>query len=1608
MNRIFRNDNKISRIIAFLIAFVMILSPFFAHAGIEKDTRAAGVISIVNADVIVSGEGYFDGATNYMPAMGIVKNVYICGDTAGFNIAVDGEFDIGEDVNRSTYTVNAYSVKYLKNPSDVPDEYITEVTDGVDSVDDAVNNDKVYVYVKPTSVYDAEGNEVTTTDTYGYTLMAVYTIIRETDALSNACWVDSSDAEITAEYVKYAKLSTGLPEDVLYADTIKYIVKPADEGMPSSVEWNTASVMPVSINTEGEYAGYIAMYADGATEPTVVKTLAEKIKIDTTAPAVTKVVLQKKVGADWNNVDADDITDGIIYEDSTGYIASNYRYVFYVEDTDGSVNSGIDMTAGSVYMKDKDSNILDVSCDNGVFYRLLDSQVTDADYWDAIVVDKAGNKSSSVRVSPSVKVVDKTLRVSSETWYDGSKVSDGVVFSDTYVNKPYTIKYSVTSGYPIDAKVTITANSQDTVISKEDLGGNDEYSNGIYSYNFSYVIPSVSVDQVIDNVRVVISDGVSADKTDDATGFTYDCTSPVVSNSQLQYYDDESGKWVKVTEGIDTDKSYFINHVTDNRQYRYYLKVTDETSPIASVKAYTNAECSEDEVVFTNIAGTNYYYYEFTQSFIESIPDLGLSMYVKAEDIVGNTSMSDGEGKLITPTLKLASNDISLKLVSVKNQAGDIIDLTENKYYNEPIKITLKASSGYRISKMYINDGSEYSKSFSSTYPGNDEIDAYTKRYEIEYTFEIPGDNQELIGMVAYVEDTGIDGINGVQSAGPVTIGDLFYDATKPKAQLSANTTNWTNSPKISYSITSGEAAVESSINTASYDVMGAVSNSLANPLTVKADGTVSGALNKNAIPESADITGTKLIFTAKDLAGNQLAENNTVTVKCDMTSPKIDRIIVSGIDTAQLNAPIKGDIKLAADVSDNLTLSTVVIRVTDPNNRTYVLCNRSVNAEQKDISRNISADLTAYDGSKKLVDGVYKVAVIAKDKASNSSAAATGTFTVDNTIPVVFVNVTSGTVGGKSPRKNADGTDYDYYMKSDVGVRVTCKDDNIKSVTVTDNGNAVDVAWQSTGVPGEYIADMVIKGEGRHTIKVNAVDMSGSEAVEKSVEFIKDTGVPVVTTTINSGLVYTESMGQLDLTNDSTVAVSVSDMCVDDNDLNYQIIKKAPDQPEIVGKYAKTSTKNFGFSDEADYTFNVYAADMANNQSAVRSVRFRIDKTAPAITINGASGGGTSANAATVTFNMKEAFWWDASGTVTIYRKAGDGSEEALLKTIDYKPTAFETNVSESLTETGVYRMEFTASDRAGHTATTSQTFTIDREAPEITLNGVNNYDVTDKTVDFRAEVKDDFYSSKKVIVTGTRTDIEGKVNSINFSAFNPSANPTTILESFTEDGIYDIEVTSTDVAGNSHSASVHFTIDKSAPVIGDLSLYDGMVLREFKWNSDLDELVSDLTVCDIHMYLNGSEYDGVSDIKDGSYVLLITAEDELGHYVEKSVSFVLDTKAPVFIVTGVEDGEVKNEAYAIGISLQLEEDTLESVTLNGKAVTVNNNAAALDVTEKGEYTLSMTAVDEAGNIAEETIEFRFGEEFNWWIWLIIAICVLLIAGVIIIVIAKKRKRNK
>ena len=649
--------------------------------------------------------------------------------------------------------------------------------------------------------------------------------------------------------------------------------------------------------------------------------------------------------------------------------------------------------------------------------------------------------------------------------------------------------------------------------------------------------------------------------------------------------------------------------------------------------------------------------------------------------------------------------------------------------------------------------------------------------------------------------------------------------------------------------------------------------------------------------------------------------------------------------------------------------------------------------------------------------DGYYTVTYTVSDKAGNDVEKTIG-FTVDDTAPVNNLYITTNdpakistyynnyvnVVNTFTSRSSQENYRYGQFYNTDVTIELGYFDYNLNWVYVTDSGQELAPIWTYSDGYGK--ATITVSSEGYHDIQIWTEDMTGNSTndsdVGKRLRFTIDKTAPVITTTLN-GADYSEGSGVRYLNTNGSVGVSVYDTNVDTSDLKRYYKETPP------GGAARTSESyiNEGtetYVEEADYEVQYVAVDKAGNASATRNVYFRVDRTAPQLDISNV-GDIAKSGTVNVSFTVREAFYWDMSKvTIRIYKRK-EGGSETLEKTIEMTPKSAADTSSYAFSEDAIYRIEFEAEDKCGNKANKEYTFIKDGTAPRIILSGVGNYDTTDKEVELVVTVDEEFYSSNKVTLTGTRIDIDGKKNPITFKDFVTNRQKVSELkELFNKDGIYDIEVTSTDKAGNSSSKKVHFTIDTTPPEIGDLSKYDGKMLKEFKWDIDLDKLVRDLTVCEITLYMDGVEYDGVSPIEDGSHVLKVEAVDEMGHKSSKEVTFVLDTKGPNIIVSNVEEGDKFYEEREISVSVQLDEDVLDEVTLNGESVALSNNQATIKIDKKDDYTLTAKAHDEAGNESSIDMEFTYASEVNLLLIGIIAGAVIVLLLLILLIMKKRR----
>ncbi|MBR3042727.1 MAG: Ig-like domain repeat protein [Eubacterium sp.] len=733
--------------------------------------------------------------------------------------------------------------------------------------------------------------------------------------------------------------------------------------------------------------------------------------------------------------------------------------------------------------------------------------------------------------------------------------------------------------------------------------------------------------------------------------------------------------------------------------------------------------------------------------------------------------------------------------------------------------------------------------------------------------------------------------------------------------------------------------------------------------------------------------------LAVKDQSGNEAKTTKTFVI--DRTKPKL----TTKVNSKEYNS--KDDY-----FSGNVTSNVVV---------------KDDNEDKKDVTATIQYDAFNGNYSEEVKNGKgpftfkkqgkYSITYKVVDKAGNEKSKTIG-FYIDKTNPVGNMYIKTdkppkfsrfnasyvNKVNKFKQRKNQEAYEYGQYYNESVTIEFNYFDYGMDSVTITDGDEEIIPDWTEDDGYGKGTAK--ITDEGHHVIKMTIEDKAGNTVSYKSgsriLDFYIDKTAPSVSASVNG-----TGSGDIVTTNGTgSVTVTVEDANKDPDDITMTVSSTGAG-----GGSSKVSEGSQSFDAEADYDVQFTAVDKAGNSSSPASAKFRVDRTAPQLEITSNASNGASKTDVDVTFSIKETFFNDlAVSKIDVYRKV-DGDTEKHYKTINFSPRGTSDSLTETFTEDGEYRCVFTARDKAGNEASEKYTFILDGSKPIITLSGVNNYDKTNKNVELGVEVDETFYLTNKVTVDGTVTDISGEKKKIDFDAFpSDSAKISTLTKMFTQDGIYDITVTSTDKAGNTDSKTVHFTIDKTPPVIDDLSAYDGTKVNSFTLDKPLEELVTDLTVCEIKMYMDGNLYDGSGALSDGAHVLRIEATDEMGHTSTREVSFILDTIAPNIIVTGAEDGAVLKDAGKVTVSVELDDDYLDYVKLNGETIAVSGNECVLEIDKRGRYKLEAAASDGAGNKSSIEMQFSYGHTFLWMILGIAAVLVVAIAAILAFLSKQKK----
>ncbi|MBR5356395.1 MAG: SGNH/GDSL hydrolase family protein, partial [Lachnospiraceae bacterium] len=503
------------------------------------------------------------------------------------------------------------------------------------------------------------------------------------------------------------------------------------------------------------------------------------------------------------------------------------------------------------------------------------------------------------------------------------------------------------------------------------------------------------------------------------------------------------------------------------------------------------------------------------------------------------------------------------------------------------------------------------------------------------------------------------------------------------------------------------------------------------------------------------------------------------------------------------------------------------------------------------------------------------------------------------------------------SPRATITGVTKEFYSE-DVSVGKSVEEANIDSISFTMNNEETE---------GKKVTE-----EGNYSIYLEVTDKAGNASTDEK-SFVIDKTNPVVAISGDY----------------NGFAKALSDITVNTEDSNIDnVIIKIKKGEEIVktlngGESITLEDIEGEESDNTSYTLNIEATDKAGNKTTL-SKDIHIDNKLPDIS-----------------FNINKEYY---NEPVTIEVTTGEENVESITVSV----TKDGENIGDvrNLTEDGSYTVKAVITDIVGNTYEREVSFVIDTRIPTVSLAGDKNGFV--KSLDeVSIEAKDDnlnttmtkVYLGEELVKTfhGTPTTLEG---------IETPENDTTV---------YVIKVTALDKAGNETKEEYKITVDNKDPDIkfnvNDKAFLNKAVSIEVTTSEEnVEEIILTGT-------FNGEKITDLSNLEaDGEYTAKATIIDKIGNSTKKEISFTIDTTKPEVNLEGLnENGYVKSldELTVIASDTNYDGMTVD-VTKEESLKVYETNEIELNIetlddrnVDSEEYTVSVTAKDKAGNIAQK-----------------------------------------
>ncbi|MCU2328615.1 Ig-like domain-containing protein [Enterobacter hormaechei subsp. steigerwaltii] len=729
----------------------------------------------------------------------------------------------------------------------------------------------------------------------------------------------------------------------------------------------------------------------------------------------------------------------------------------------------------------------------------------------------------------------------------------------------------------------------------------------------------------------------------------------------------------------------------------------------------------------------------------------------------------------------------------------------------------------------------------------------------------------------------------------------------------------------------------------------------------------------------AADLAGiadgsAAVTVTVSDKAGNPASAGASVLV--DTTVPQITFNIVAGDDIVNIaehgQALIVTGKVTGAQAGDVITLTL--------NGKDYTA--------MLDASGNWSVGVPATDVGA-LANGDQTISATLTDKAGNSTSA-THAFDVSLTAPVIAINTLAVNDVINATEKGQDLLISGTSNQPD-GTRITVTLNGISYAATTDaSGN-----WSVT-VPA---ANVSVLGEASYSVTASVTDTAGNSA-NTSHSVLVDSALPQVT--INA-VATDDVINAAEVASGQTLSGKVSGAASGDtvtigiggntytatvqDDLSWSV-NVASDVLTAIGNGDLTVTAsvtnghgNTG-TGERDITVDASLPGLRVDTVAGDDVINSIEHGQNLI-ITGSSDGLASGSALTVTVNGKT-----YAATVL-----ADGTWTAAIPAADVGALS-----------AGTITVTVDGQSAAGNPVSISHDVKVDLAAVAISINPIASDDVINA-----AEKGAD------LVLSGSTTNVEeNQTVTITFGGklytamVDASGNWTATVPSADLGGLKDgdasVQVSVTNVNGNSASAGREYSVDATAPTVSIEIVSDNNIINAAEAQQDL--VVNGVSNAEagqtVTVTLNGVDYTttvqangswsvtvpsaDIGAITDGDYTITAAVADKAGNPASADRDVLVDTTVPQLTINTVSDDDVINSAehaqalIVTGSVTGAAAGDVVTVTINNKDYTatldtsgrwsVGVPAADVSPLTAGDYTITAALTDKAGNSNSTTHE--------------------------------------